>query len=296
MNRNQGAQAVMLPDGKRLHLNHGPIDLIVEAFGSGEEIHAAYDQAVSRFGDILPTLVTELKTLRRPMQAMGGRFRGPVADRMMKAALPYCETFITPMAAVAGAVADEVLSALTEGRDLARAYVNNGGDIAFHLMQGETLRAGMVGDYYTPAIDGLAVLRHDMDVRGIATSGWKGGSFSLGIADSVTVLAKDAASADVAATLIANAVNINHPSIERAPAQSLDPDSDLGERPVTVVVGLLDGTARQAALDGGREVAASLERAGHIRAAMLLLQDEFRVVGELPVQRNEIDAREKAYG
>ena len=40
-------------------------------------------------------------------------------------------------------------------------------------------------------------------VRGVATSGWRGRSHSLGIADSVTVLAATAAMADAAATVIA---------------------------------------------------------------------------------------------
>ncbi|WP_204349766.1 hypothetical protein, partial [Klebsiella pneumoniae] len=79
-------------------------------------------------------------------------------------------------------------------------------------------------------------------IGGIATSGAQGRSFSLGIADSVTVLARDAASADAAATLIANAVDLDHPAIRRRPARNLDPDSDLGDRLVTVGVGDLTPT------------------------------------------------------
>ncbi len=37
------------------------------------------------------------------------------------------------MAAVAGAVADHILAAMIAGRRLAKAYVNDGGDIALHL-------------------------------------------------------------------------------------------------------------------------------------------------------------------
>ena len=186
------------------------------------------------------------------------------------------------MAAVAGAVADEVLAALIEGRDLERAYVNNGGDIAFYLTQGATLTAGLVGDYHVPAIDATCVLSYDQPVRGIATSGWKGRSFSLGIADSVTVLAETAAAADVAATLIANAVNIGDPAIERTPASDRDPDSDLGDRPVTIAVGPLDDGAVAAALGSGVTAAKVMQRAGHITAAVLVLQQQFRIVGSVP--------------
>ena len=269
-------QAAMLPDGRRLHLNHGPIDLIIEAFGAADEVRAAYGQAVHRFDDILPVLVGELAALRTPVAAPRWHPEGPVARRMMAAVWPHRARLVTPMAAVAGAVADEVLAALVAGRILARAYVNNGGDIAFHLAPGKSLTAAMVGgdDW------GAAGLSFEMPVRGIATSGWKGRSFSLGIADAVTVLAADAASADVAATLIANAVDVDHPAIMRTPATELDPDSDLGDRAVTVAVPPLDAKSVAAALDGGASVALELERSGHIRAAMLVLQQRVRVVGE----------------
>ena len=56
----------------------------------------------------------------------------------------------------------------------------------------------------------------------------------------VTVLADTAACADVAATLIANAVDLpGHGAITRAPARTLFPDSDLGAIPVTTDVGAL---------------------------------------------------------
>ena len=208
------AVAARLPDG-RLHLQHGPIDLIIEAFGAADEVERAYGQAIERFGDILPTLVRELPILRRPVGDAYPLLQGPVARRMAEAVWPHRAVYITPMAAVAGAVADEMLEAMVRGRTLDKAYVNNGGDIAIHLTPGHELRAGI----FAAALDGVARLTHDRPVRGIATSGCGGRSFSLGIADSATVLAATAAAADAAATLIANAVNADHPSIERRPAR-----------------------------------------------------------------------------
>ena len=141
---------------------------------------------------------------------------------MMAAVAPYCErTFITPMAAVAGAVAEEILNAMTAAAELSRAYVNNGGDIALHLAPGEHFVAGMVERPDRPSLFGTATLDWAQPVRGIATSGWRGRSFSLGIADAVTVLADRAAMADAAATIIANAVDLpGHPAIVRVPARS----------------------------------------------------------------------------
>jgi hypothetical protein len=275
-----GPQSALLPDGKRLHLNYGPIDLVIGATGTRHEVGLAYQQARARFDDILPALVEELAMLRRPVAAPRWRPDGPVARRMIAAAWPHRAVFVTPMAAVAGAVADEVLAAVVAGRALDTAYVNNSGDIAFHLADGEALTLGMVGDLHRPAIDGLATLSHDTAVRGVATSGWAGRSCSLGIADAVTVLAPSAAAADVAATLIANAVAADHPAITRRPASEIDDDSDLGERLVTVAVADLDRATIAAALDAGALTAEAMRRDGHIEAVVMMVKGESRVVGQ----------------
>src|SRR6202795_3773342 len=117
-------------------------------------------------------------------------------------------------------------------------------------------------------------------IRGIATSGWRGRSFSLGIADAVTVLADTAAMADAAATVVANAVDLpGHPRVGRVRACELAPDSDLGERLVTQSVGELEPGENRDALEAGIRVAKSLCDSGLIRAAALNLQGETRVIG-----------------
>lgn len=268
-----GPVARLLGDRRRLHLQHGPIDLIVEAFaGERREIESAHGQAWERFQGILAPLVEELATLRAPLGAAHPLVRGPVARRMIGACWPHRRTFITPMAAVAGAVADEVLAALVAGRALDRAYVNNGGDIALHLAPGERLTAGIVDDQDRPGLDATIAIVAGHGVGGIATSGWRGRSQSLGIADAVSVLAADAAMADAAATLIANAVDIDHPAISRLPARQLRDDSDLGDLPVTVAVGVLPDEAIGRALAAGLERAYAMRGAGLIHAAYLSLQ------------------------
>lgn len=267
-----GAIAARMSDG-RLHLQHGPIDLIIEAFGTPGEVEGAYRQAADRFGDILPALVGELPMLRRPVGDAYPLLKGPVARRMVEAVWPYRDLFITPMAAVAGAVADEVLQAMHAGRSLDKAYVNNGGDIAIHLNPGQSLRAGI----FARALDGAVDLAHDRPVRGIATSGWRGRSFSLGIADSATILAATAAAADAAATVVANAVNIDHPAIERRPARDLDPDSDLLDVPVTVAVGSLPRPLIDKALAHGAAEARQLRLRGLIESAALSVQGHWRI-------------------
>jgi ApbE superfamily uncharacterized protein (UPF0280 family) len=258
--------------GDRLHLQHGPIDVVLKAFGGAEAVAKAEAAAATLFPSILPRLVEELPILRQPV---GPLVSGPVARRMRAAALPFSDRFVTPMAAVAGSVADELLAAMLGAAELERIYVNDGGDIAIFLAPGQSIDIGMAGDFSTgpvPRLDGAITLRAEDGVGGVATSGAQGRSFSLGIADSVTVLAKDAATADVAATLIANAVDCDHPAIVRKPATALDPDSDLGDRLVTVTVGALPQDLIDAALASGLAAATAYRQRGLIIAAALTLQ------------------------
>ena len=263
------AAAAMLPDG-RLHLQHGPIDLILWA----DEGHRAqaYAFAARRFDGMLEELVAELPALRQPVAP--GALHGPVARRMEAACLPHLPVFITPMAAVAGAVADEIVSAMATIPGLAKAWVNNGGDIALHLTGVETFTALMAG--------GRVTLAAQDPWRGVATWGWRGRSHSLGIADAVTVIAATGAAADAAATLIANVVDLpGHPAIARRPARALQPDSDLGDRLVTVGVGPLTEADTAQALANGLVCAETLRARGLIGAAHLTLNRLSRATAAL---------------
>lgn len=270
--------AAVLPDGRRRHFQHGPIDLVLEAFGARSEAAAAYDQAWDRFQTVLDELVAELSALRTPLGDVPLPVTGTVARAMVRACAPHRPLFITPMAAVAGAVADEVLAALTRNRRLDKAYVNDGGDIALLLAPGQSLTTGLVTLGKRPSLDGFSRIEATSPVRGIATSGWRGRSFSLGIADSVTVLASTGAVADAAATLIANAVDVEDPAIRREPAAALAPDSDLGERLVTVEVGPLPPEKVEQALDRGVARAEDMRRRGLIVDALLVLQGQVRTL------------------
>ncbi|MGZ8580866.1 MAG: UPF0280 family protein [Actinomycetota bacterium] len=272
-----GPVAATTPDGSRLHLQHGPIDLIIEAWGEPDDVAGAYRRAWERFQPILDELVAELPTLQAPLDR--GEPTSRVARRMAAAVRPFADRFITPMAAVAGAVADEICAAMVAGGDLRRAYVNDGGDIALYLSFGESLDVGLVPVPDRPALLGKATVRHDDPVRGVATSGRHGRSFSLGIADAVTVLAPTAARADAAATLIANAVDLpGHPAIRRVPANALEPDTDLGSRLVTAEVGALTHDEVARALKAGVAQAERMRADGLIAAAVLCLDGRLATV------------------
>jgi hypothetical protein len=274
-------QIALLPDGKRLHLQDGPIDLIVEANGRVYDVRTAYDAASERFTGLLEELCAELTELRRAAEPGRCLLKGAVARRMHAAVAPFAAgCFITPMAAVAGSVAEEILGAMLGAVRLDRAYVNNGGDIALHLGEGEQFAVGLIDRPDSNGLMRTVVIDADDPTRGIATSGRHGRSFSLGIADAVTVLARTAAMADAAATIIANAVDLpGHPGVVRRPANEFQPDSDLGVHLVTRNVAALTESEIERALDAGADCARRLLGAGLIEGAALQLQGEAVLVG-----------------
>ena len=277
-----GPQAQLLDDGKRLHLQHGPIDLIIEAWGPQREIQQAYELAIARFQTILDELVEELPLLRNPVSQTSEKPIGIIAQRMHQAALPFASQFITPMAAVAGSVADEVLAAMREINGLHKIYVNNGGDIAIYIQpdSAHSFCIGVVGDPRSGRFITKANIEAGSNIGGIATSGWSGRSHSLGIADSVTVFAKNAALADAAATIIANAVNLpNCPKISRTQASELWPDSDLRCQLVTTGVKALSQAEISLALDNGETTAQDLFNNGLFKAAFISLNNQDRIIG-----------------
>lgn len=289
----QAAQLHPLP-GQRWHFQHGPIDVIVGADGEPAALQAAHKTAWARFQTVLAELVAELPLLRQPV-AGSNPLRGVIARQMWAACAPLVDAadgFITPMAAVAGAVAQAVVSAY-QRPGIQRCWVNNGGDIALHLGPGSQVQVGLVVDL--ACFDGAALaqsaaglLRSDAafavlacsPVRGVATSGWRGRSLSRGIADSVTVLARSAAEADAAATVIANAVDLPSQAacaaagIVRQPASVVRDDSDLGEIAVTVRVPTLPAAVVQQALQRGLACAQRLQAAGLLHAAVLACQGQ----------------------
>ena len=278
-----------MEDG-RWHLQHGPIDLVIGFDGDPAACSDALAQAWDRFGDVLAELVPVLAQLRNPVLAEATWLPPvetmPIAARMVAACVPFAvrhRLFVTPMAAVAGAVADDIVTSFARP-GIRRAFVNNGGDIALHLAPGERYELGIVTRLDTPAIDARFAVDAAASVRGIATSGWRGRSFSLGIADAVTVLAADAAAADAAATMIANRVDIDSdsPAVVRRPAVELKDDTDLGSRLVTVAVGELSREEVERALDAGAAFAEELCREGVIAAAALALRGRSRVVRANP--------------
>jgi len=280
-----GAVRKLLPDG-RWHFQHGPIDCIVSADGEAGAAAECIEHAWVRFRTLLDELACELPTLRSDLSLpVAGRAvaHGSVARRMVSACRPQASDgrFITAMAAVAGSVAEEIAASFDDPR-IRRASVNNGGDIALVLHGNACFDVGVVTDpIHATRVPGRFRLDASSPVRGIATSGWRGRSFSLGIADSVTVLATRASIADAAATIVANAVDVDDARIVRAPASSVRDDTDLGLRLVVRHVPPLPISLVEQALDRGAREAEAQIGVGRIIAAVLSLQGRWRVCGAL---------------
>src|SRR2546425_10194190 len=96
-------QIALLPDGKRLHLQDGPIDLVIEAKGRDADVRAGYEAAAYRFTGLLDELCAELTELRRPADPVRCMLQGGVARHMHAAVGPFAaHHFIYPIAAVEG--------------------------------------------------------------------------------------------------------------------------------------------------------------------------------------------------
>lgn len=266
----------------RLFLNHGPIDIVLEAFGKEKPL--AYEKAKKYFSTLLNELVLDMDLLKKEV-VPHRNFNNKISQSMQNATEKFYPDFITPMAAVAGSVADNILNVLVKDTKLEKAYVNNGGDVSFYLTENQTVKSSLAS---IPNI--IAEIDYKDKSRGIATSGWRGRSFSLGIADSVTVLADNAAMADAAATMIANSVNIkNHPSIIKKPAEEIYEDSDLKNLMVTVEVGDLKQSEIEDALRNGNEVGKTYLENGLINSALIELHNCFCIVQKESTNLNFIN-------
>jgi hypothetical protein len=121
------------------------MDIVLAAEGEDLAVREAHEQAWRRFQPLLDELAGELPMLRQPVLAGGCPLRGEVARLMWRACAAHRPLFVTPMAAVAGAVAQTLLAAYRRP-GIRRAWVNNGGDIALQLAAGESLRIGLAAD------------------------------------------------------------------------------------------------------------------------------------------------------
>lgn len=205
--------------------------------------------------------------LRSPAREIDWRGDDGLVQSMIDSVKGIGDADLTPMAAVAGTLADGVADWLVE-QGMTRILVDNGGDLAIRLAPGETVSVGVRTDIRDPEITHILRLNDRSPEWGVTTSGLGGRSFTRGIASGVTAVALRASDADAAATAIANACWIADPAIRQVPAHTLDPGTDIPDLPVTIQVGKLSERAL------ARAVANALDKANN-------LADRGRIVGAL---------------
>ncbi len=259
-----------------VQVSHGPMEIGVQLEGEEKVLRKAPEEIPEKAKALLREIQGFQPVLRMPGRDLRVKARWPRVVRRMVEAVRKVSGDLTPMAAVAGAVADEILLEVREvmGPEMLKILVNNGGDMALYSPC-EPVRVGIRG---TAGAKGpmreLEVLERD-NPFGVATSGWRGRSFSQGFADAVVVVAPSAAIADAAATHIGNHVTCDcGKKVVRKRASEIDPMTDIPDVPVTVSCGLLDETEKRRALRNGSAVASALSGDGIVWATGIYLQGE----------------------
>ena len=254
-----------LEDG-RVFVDYGPASMVITARKGGEALSELARSAFPLIRDSLAEIADSLPTLRQyPKDADFSRLTG-LARIMADSVLSTGEPTLTPMAAVAGTMADAVADWLfARGADF--VAVNNGGDIALRLGEGQQLRMGILHDL-NGAVTQIVTLRAEDGIGGVCTSGLGGRSLTRGIASSVTVFSRRCAVADACATHLANCSYIPSPRVHTCRADELDPESDIADLTVVCAVDALEEAEKLRALEQVRiETVRQFERGNLFFAA-----------------------------
>jgi hypothetical protein len=197
----------------------------------------------------------------------------PIPRVMVESVMATRERDLTPMAAVAGSIADAVADWLFN-RGMSRVIVNNGGDIAIRLAENETARVGIRPHIQHAYVSHVVELSSCHPSWGVNTSGLGGRSLTRGIASAVTSFAKTSALADATATAIANACFVRDDAIVQAMAQTIDPYTDIPGVPVTVKVGHLKTNRITQAMEKALNKAEHYIELGLIQGALISMDKD----------------------
>lgn len=263
-----------LPGGRAVLAEHGPLRLVIQAFsGEKPEIKFATEAAYYSF-DCLARVAGEMPLLRQRHPLLLVTAQDEIANTMIESVRRIGDEDLTPMAAVAGTIADFVADYLFRDT-VTRVIVDNGGDIAIRLQPGEVVRVG-----FRPVISSQEISHLiRIDARnlswGVNTSGLGGRSLTRGIASGVTAFAETSSLADAAATAIANSCFSDDDNILQVPANTLDPNTDLGHTLVTLSAVGISAKTEGKSLENGLKKAEQLMKKGAIRGAVIAVGGKF---------------------
>ena len=261
----------IIKDGK-LFIENGPTNIIAEAFSI--EKKAIYNLICEYSSKFLKDISQEIETLKKPTSEKN-KFKSEIANTMFNSTKLFLPNFITPMASVAGSISELLLLKVLEKFNVDKIYINNGGDISLYISKNEKFNFSIGGE--TSFIVEYANIK---GLGGIATSGWKGRSFSMGIADSVTVIANKASVADSAATLICNKIDLkNSNKVKKINANNLYEDTDLKNKLITVSVENLTEYEIKEAIIKGKIISEHFISKKIIKSVIINLQNNILILG-----------------
>ncbi|NWG03729.1 MAG: UPF0280 family protein [Syntrophaceae bacterium] len=269
LKKSDGVQ--VLPDGIVL-VDYGPMRMFISASENGKPLIQLAEEGAQQAIRVLEDLAKYLPVIKRKSFELEIEEMYPdVVRRMIESTQKMEEPDLTPLAAVAGTSSD-VVADFIFGRGGTKIIVDNGGDIAIRLKEGEVATVGVKTEIDAKEPMYLISIDSTMGIGGIATSGLGGRSFTKGIASAATVLSENASLADAAATVIGNFTQIEDPNIMRSLAEKIYPDTDIAGEWVTVKVGKLSQEKIEEALKRGLSKTYSIHQKGLIYGALIALQ------------------------
>ena len=185
-------EAFRILDDGRVFFDYGPASMVVTARRGDENLSDLAASAFPFLRDSLSEIAGALPILRQYPDGMDYSELTGLPRVMAESVLATGEPTLTPMAAVAGTVADAMADWLfARGADL--VAVNNGGDVALRLGEGRSIRMGILPDL-NGRVTEIVEIRAEDGIGGVCTSGLGGRSLTRGIAGGVTVFSRRCAS------------------------------------------------------------------------------------------------------
>jgi ApbE superfamily uncharacterized protein (UPF0280 family) len=281
-------QSISLLDDETVIAECGPMRLAIRAWQNSRPQIALCQQAAQASFAFLEAVAKEKTVLSDFAGNIRSLPQNVLAQQMIESVRAIGDMDLTPMAAVAGTIADAVAAWLFT-RGPTKVVVDNGGDIAIRVTAGESVTVGIRPQISCLDISHVAQLDDHRRSWGVTTSGVGGRSFTRGIASAVTVIAETASIADAASTAIANACFVSDPNIQQVPAEQIDPFTDLSGKAVTVRVGKLAQAKRKIAQMRALQRAEELVDCGHIVGALICLDKRFAMTSSLSAWVHRID-------
>ena len=253
-------------------LDYGPMHMFISVFENGKPVIALAEEGAYFAMKVLEDLAKFLPVIKKKSEGLEVKKTLPdVVRRMIEATKRMEEPDLTPLAAVAGTASD-VVADFIFGKGGTKIIVDNGGDIAIRLREGDVARVGVKTEIDAKQPAYLISINSAMRIGGVATSGLGGRSFTKGIASAATVLSESASFSDAAATVIGNFTNVEDSNIARSLAEEIYPDTDLVGEWITTKVGELSQEKIEEALNRGLSKAYSICQKRLIHGALVALQ------------------------